>query len=347
MSASIGPDAFSKYAPRWVREGTEKPRDIISSSPDPQLATAQDEPPPWRSPGPFDDLEVEQTLDPPDLVDTTVFESDYVHLEPAKGPFKTAGEISFAVIAMVTLALVLDDTLTNLGTASAEYREYTTATTAPDNAAAVETTATTLPVTNVGYVVSSSSSPAPLQTQLQQQLDPQPVEQRQAQPVPTTTTAPDDASVVVTAVTAPPMTNTEYVVTSSSSSAPPQVQPAPQLDPQPVEQRQQVQPVPVQRVSKRVLDPEEINQLIKRGEAFLAQGDVATARLFLLRGAEAHDARATLLLGTTYDPDVLGRMGAVGIRPDPEKAHLWYAQAAEFGSHEASRRLAALAQPTR
>jgi TPR repeat protein len=40
-------------------------------------------------------------------------------------------------------------------------------------------------------------------------------------------------------------------------------------------------------------------------------------------------------------------MGAVGIKPDPEKAHFWYERAAEFGSGEAGKRLTALAQLAR
>jgi TPR repeat protein len=95
---------------------------------------------------------------------------------------------------------------------------------------------------------------------------------------------------------------------------------------------------------RRILSPEEVNQLINRGEASFAEGDVAAARLILERVAEAGDARAALKLGATYDPIVLRGMNVVGIRPDPEQARLWYERAVEFGSREASQRLIALAQ---
>jgi hypothetical protein len=102
---------------------------------------------------------------------------------------------------------------------------------------------------------------------------------------------------------------------------------------------------------KTQVDPnvssDEIDRMVSRGEAFLAQGDVSAARVVLVRAAEARDPRAALALGSTYDPTVLQRMGAVGIRPDPEKAHFWYERAAEFGSGEAGKRLTALAQLAR
>jgi uncharacterized caspase-like protein len=95
------------------------------------------------------------------------------------------------------------------------------------------------------------------------------------------------------------------------------------------------------------LSPDEPDRLVRRGEDFLAKGDVSAARIVLGRAAEAHDARAALTLGSTYDPIVLRRMGVVGVVPDPEKAREWYQKAAEFGSAEASQRLTALGQLAR
>ena len=287
MSDSTRPDEIFKYAPRWMREGTTKP-DAVLSTPAPHLATVEDELP-WRVTSPFDvpELGVEQILDPPASVETFIIsddtpESDLLPFGPVKRPFKSVGDVSFALIAMLTLALVVDDTLTRLGPTPAEA-----ITTASDDAPLTQITAAAPSVTNVEYVVAGSNSPTPLETQPQQLSDPQLVQAPQAEQI------------------------------------------------------------PVKRLSERILGPEEIEQLIHRGETFLAQGDIAAARLFLERAADARDPRATLMLGTTYDPDVLRRMGAVGIRPDPQQAHQWYAQAAEFGSHEARQRLAALILPAR
>jgi hypothetical protein len=102
-----------------------------------------------------------------------------------------------------------------------------------------------------------------------------------------------------------------------------------------------------QDVKECGLRSEQVDQLIKLGEKFLAQGDVGTARRLLERASRARDARATLMLGATYDPDGLRRMGVVGIQPDLAQAHFWYTRALEFGCREASLRLMALAQLNR
>jgi len=92
----------------------------------------------------------------------------------------------------------------------------------------------------------------------------------------------------------------------------------------------------------RVLDPEEIARLTRRGEEFLAQGDIAAARLILTRAAEAQDGRAALALAASYDPAVLKELGVLGFRPDVARARTWYEKAAQYGSAEASRRLTTL-----
>ena len=90
------------------------------------------------------------------------------------------------------------------------------------------------------------------------------------------------------------------------------------------------------------LDSDEIANLIKRGQDFIANGDLAAARLLLRRAAEAGSAEAALTLGTTYDPIELQRLGAVGTAPDAARARQWYQRAAELGSTAASQQLAGL-----
>ena len=92
----------------------------------------------------------------------------------------------------------------------------------------------------------------------------------------------------------------------------------------------------------RNLDPKEILVLVKRGQELLASGDVQSARLLLQRGAEARDARAALLLGTTYDPALLKQLGANGLA-DVAQARNWYQKAREWGEPDAQRQLEALA----
>jgi hypothetical protein len=93
------------------------------------------------------------------------------------------------------------------------------------------------------------------------------------------------------------------------------------------------------------LDSDEIATLVKRGQDFIANGDLAAARLLLRRAAEAGSAEAALTLGTTYDPVMLRRLGAIGTAADLAQARHWYQLAAELGSTAASQQLAGLGDP--
>ena len=66
---------------------------------------------------------------------------------------------------------------------------------------------------------------------------------------------------------------------------------------------------------------------MKQGEQFAAAGDLVTARILLQRAAEAGDATAAMALGATYDPNVLAKLGVLGINGDAEKARSWYRKA--------------------
>ena len=72
----------------------------------------------------------------------------------------------------------------------------------------------------------------------------------------------------------------------------------------------------------------------------LAAGDIAGARAFLERAAEAGDARSLLVLGDTYDPATLSRLGALGLKGDPARAHDYYARALSAGVAGARERIA-------
>jgi hypothetical protein len=96
----------------------------------------------------------------------------------------------------------------------------------------------------------------------------------------------------------------------------------------------------------RPLGQEEIETLLKQGKDFVSVGDFASARLIFRRVAEARDARGALALAATYDPIVLGRIGAKGATPDVAKAREWYLKAKDFGSSDAAPRLEALATST-
>ncbi|WMT70946.1 hypothetical protein [Bradyrhizobium sp. Ash2021] len=91
------------------------------------------------------------------------------------------------------------------------------------------------------------------------------------------------------------------------------------------------------------LDSNEIASLLRRGDALIASGDLAAARLVLRRAADAGDAHAAMTLAETYDPAILEKLGVHGLVPDVAMARDWYEKAKKFGAAEATQRLEILA----
>lgn len=87
------------------------------------------------------------------------------------------------------------------------------------------------------------------------------------------------------------------------------------------------------------LADEEIAMLVKRGKDFFMNGDMSSARLLLIRAAAAGSAEAALVLGKTFDPLVIRRMGVIGMEVNIARARQWYQKAAELGSAAASQQL--------
>jgi hypothetical protein len=81
---------------------------------------------------------------------------------------------------------------------------------------------------------------------------------------------------------------------------------------------------------------------VKRGDAMLTVKDISGARKFYEYAADAGSARAARALAETYDPAWLGKLGAVGIRPDPALAAQWYSRAQTLGDPDAGARLLTL-----
>jgi hypothetical protein len=91
-----------------------------------------------------------------------------------------------------------------------------------------------------------------------------------------------------------------------------------------------------------VLDDNEIETLIRRGNNLLKVGDFSAARVLFERAANAGSADGALALGSTYDPVVIKRLGAFSVKPDIESARKWYQFAADRGSAAAKLQLANL-----
>jgi hypothetical protein len=84
-------------------------------------------------------------------------------------------------------------------------------------------------------------------------------------------------------------------------------------------------------------------RMVEQGDKALAQGNIASARQFYLRAADAADGAACLKLAETYDPAELGRLKAQGIVGDPVEAKRWYERARDLGIAAAIEKLARLA----
>ncbi len=76
----------------------------------------------------------------------------------------------------------------------------------------------------------------------------------------------------------------------------------------------------------------EIAELLARGDALLRIGDIASARLFYERAADAGDGQAAMRVGATFDPTFLGRAGLRGAHADPVVARSWYQRAANLSA---------------
>lgn len=151
------------------------------------------------------------------------------------------------------------------------------------------------------------------------------------------TTAP--AAAVATAPAAPPVAASAATVATVDAAAMAKLAVALQTNPAPAATRSMSLAAAVP-IAARVSD--EARRLCAQELVALAAGDIAGARLYLERAAENGDARALLVLGETYDPVTLARMGALGVKGEAVKARDYYARALAAGMGAARERIAAL-----
>ena len=86
----------------------------------------------------------------------------------------------------------------------------------------------------------------------------------------------------------------------------------------------------------------EMTELLDHGDTLLRNGDVASARLFYERAADAGDGRAALRLGATFDPEFLGRLGLSKLQANAAEARSWYSRARDLGTVDAKSQLNSL-----
>jgi TPR repeat protein len=83
---------------------------------------------------------------------------------------------------------------------------------------------------------------------------------------------------------------------------------------------------------------------VAQGEQFLSEGNMAVARQFFQRAADAEYAPGAMRLAETYDPTELARLHAQGIAGDKDEARKWYERARQLGAAGADARLERLNQ---
>ena len=63
----------------------------------------------------------------------------------------------------------------------------------------------------------------------------------------------------------------------------------------------------------------------------LKAGDIAAARLFFTRAAEAGEVRGALAMARSFDQETLRTLPVYGLQPNPQEAARWYAKAKDLG----------------
>jgi hypothetical protein len=101
-------------------------------------------------------------------------------------------------------------------------------------------------------------------------------------------------------------------------------------------------PAATVETSPAAVDLQQAKALHAQGNQKLASGNVAAARMFYRRAAEAGFADAAFALAATYDPEELGRLKVVGLKSDVPAARQWYERARVLGFKGAEERLVRL-----
>jgi hypothetical protein len=82
----------------------------------------------------------------------------------------------------------------------------------------------------------------------------------------------------------------------------------------------------------------KVAELLARGDSFIVVGDIASARVFYERAADAGDRRAALRMGATFDPAFLSRARLSSTLGDVAQARSWYRRGLDLGGARAERR---------
>ena len=130
----------------------------------------------------------------------------------------------------------------------------------------------------------------------------------------------------------------EQVAIATPTIPPPQPEPPVITPPAPA-------PVPQSAPSAQPApSPMTVTPLVDRGDAMLAIGDIAAARLLFRRAADLGSGQAAMKLANTYDPSFISAHKIIGIQPDRATAAIWYRKAIALGESKAQERFVVMVQ---
>ena len=138
---------------------------------------------------------------------------------------------------------------------------------------------------------------------------------------------------------APSAATTQKITPVAASLVSPEARPLVQVQAvrtQPISD--QVAPAALTSV-KIVADPDVILAEVRRS---MTAGDIETARLLLAHPVSTGQGEAILLLGETFDPNVLAALGTRGVAADVGRARALYEEAGKRGAATAAMRLKGL-----
>jgi curved DNA-binding protein CbpA len=96
-------------------------------------------------------------------------------------------------------------------------------------------------------------------------------------------------------------------------------------------------PVPAADAPSAPADPGTLDQarrLLRQGERYAAEGNLAVARQYFVRAADLGLAIAATKMAETFEADVLARNGVRGVKPDPAEAGNWRRRALELDARQ-------------
>ena len=86
-------------------------------------------------------------------------------------------------------------------------------------------------------------------------------------------------------------------------------------------------------------DRDRAQRYVTKGNDYLLEGNVNSARLFYHRASELGFADAAMALATTYDPNELVNLGISNLPGNESEARRWYQRAKDLGAKGADQRL--------